>query len=144
MHAAGGPRVRLRGLHERQRPVPVVRAGENDVDVGEPARSLQEVLDALLGRDPADVEDDRRAVGNDARERIAVGRRRRLGEGVRADPDPARVDARRDDVVALLRRRHDHEPRALRRRRASGWSRTGRFRATFRSRGANIPTGSKR
>ena len=113
MHPAGGRRVRLRGLHERQRPVPVVGAGENHVDVGEPSRSLQEVLDALLGRDPADVEDDRRAVGNDARKRIAVGRRRRLGEGVRADPDPARVDARRDDVVALLRRRHDDEARAL-------------------------------
>ena len=114
MHATGGPRVRLRGLHERQRPVPVVRAGENDVDVREPAGSLQEVLDALLGRDPAHVEGDRGAIGNDARERIAVGRRRRLGEGVRADPDPARVDARRDDVVPLLRRRHDHEARALR------------------------------
>ena len=105
--------------HERQRPVPVVRAGENDVDVREPARSLEEVLDALLGRDPADVEDDRRAVGNDARERIAVGRRRRLGEGVAADPDPATgrrpTRRRRPAPSATTRRRGARPPR----RRAS-------------------------
>ena len=103
MHAAGGPRVRLRGLDDRERPVPVVRTGEDHVDVGEPPRRLQEVLDALLRGDPADVEDDRRAVGHDACERIEVSRRWRLGEGVRADPNPSRVDARCHDVVALLR-----------------------------------------
>ena len=34
MHAAGGPQVRLRGLDDRERPVPVVRTDEDHVDIG--------------------------------------------------------------------------------------------------------------
>ena len=82
--------------------------------VGQPASRRDEVLDALLGCDPADVEHDRRALRHDPGERVGVRRRRRLGEGVAAQADAGRVDAAGDDVVPLARRRDDHEPCARR------------------------------
>ena len=87
----------------RQRAVAVVRPDEDDVRLGQRARRLEEVLDALFGRDPPDVEHDRGALGNDSRERIAVVGGRRLRECVPTDADARRVDAAGDDVVTLAR-----------------------------------------
>ena len=62
--------------------MPVVRAGEDDVDVRQPTRRLEEVLNPLLRGDPADVEDDGGTRRNDLCKRIGVLRERRLREAV--------------------------------------------------------------
>ena len=92
----------------------VVRPREHDVGFGDTARGVEEVLDALLGGDPADVEDDRSSRRDDPLQRVDAGRGRRARERVAADADPLGSDTARDDVVALLLRRDDDEPRASR------------------------------
>ena len=124
MNAARGPGIRRGGGDRGHRPVAVVWADEHDVRVGQPACRRDEVLDALLGRDPADVEHHRRPVRHDPGQRIGISRRGRLREGIAAEADAGRIDAAGDDVVPLPRRRDDHELGA--RRDAAGERRVER------------------
>ena len=137
---AGRRRAARTAVH---RPVPVVRAREHDVAVGQPPRGLEEVLDALLRGDPADVEHDGRAGRDDARERVDARRRRRRGNALprtrtRAGSTPQATTSSRSRFGETTTSRAPRAtPRATRRvERALQ-------RAPSGAAGRNIPTGSK-
>ena len=109
--------VRLRPLERRADPVAVVRPGDDEVCVRDLAGRLEQVLDPFAGRDPADVEDQRRGVGD--AELRAQSRRSQVAGCGSGKPLPrtctfAAIHAARDDVVAFTLGCDDDRSRAAR------------------------------
>ncbi len=95
--------VRLRSPQRLADTMTIVRPRDDDVRLRNLAGGSEQMLDPFACRDPADVEDQRRGVGDiQLRTQCAVRARRvRIGEAVAANMHLRGIHAARDDVVAL-------------------------------------------